>query len=114
MAYKQVIVVRADLSLGKGKMAAQVAHASLGAYRATGSRPREAWEDSGEKKVVVKAKYLDELMKLHAKAKALRLPCALIRDAGKTAVEPGTVTALGIGPAEEKALDSLTGKLKLM
>jgi len=111
---KQVIAVRADLKLGKGKLAAQVAHASIGAYRYAGGEAKAAWEYDGEKKVVVKAKDIDELISMQKKARALGIPCALITDAGMTQVEAGTVTALGLGPAEEAELDKVTGKLKLM
>lgn len=111
---KQVIAVRSDLRLGKGKLAAQVAHASLGAYRQASQGTRDAWEDSGGKKVVVRAGSREELEGLRRKAMALGIPCSLIQDAGKTQLEPGTVTALGLGPAEERIIDSLTGRLKLL
>ncbi len=111
--YKQVIAVRADLKLSKGKMAAQVAHASLGAYRNVDRRSANAWEQGGEKKVVVKVNDLEELMHFYNRAKSMSIPCSLVRDAGKTELEPGTATAVGMGPADEKLLDSLTGKLKL-
>jgi len=114
MSFKQVIAVRADLRLGKGKLAAQVAHASLGAYRYAGGEAKFAWEHDGEKKVVVKVRGVEELTELQKKARSLGISCALITDAGRTGVEPGTTTALGLGPAEEKVLDSLTGKLKLV
>ncbi len=106
--------MRADLKLGKGKLAAQVAHASLGAYRYAGGEAKFAWERDGEKKVVLKVKGLEELAALQIKAKNLGIPSALVTDAGKTEVESGTVTALGLGPADEALLDRLTGKLKLM
>jgi PTH2 family peptidyl-tRNA hydrolase len=111
--FKQVIAVRADLKMGKGKLAAQAAHASLGAYRNAPAKARDGWESAGEKKVVVKVGSLDELEGLHRKARSLGIPCSLIHDAGSTQLEPGTATALGLGPAEEKELDKLTGKLKL-
>ncbi|MBM3303837.1 MAG: peptidyl-tRNA hydrolase [Candidatus Aenigmarchaeota archaeon] len=112
--FKQVIAVRADLKLGKGKLAAQVAHASLGAYRYAGGEAKFAWEHDGEKKVVVKARDAGELARLEKKARSLGIPCALITDAGRTQVEAGTMTAIGLGPADEKALDSIAGHLKLM
>ena len=42
------------------------------------------------------------------------LPCALIKDAGRTQIEPGTITALGIGPALESDIDKYTKDLKLL
>ncbi len=114
MPFKQVIAVRADLKLSKGKLAAQVAHASLGSYRYAGGEAKFAWEQNGEKKVVAKVNSLEELTELQRKATSLGIPCVLITDAGKTEVESGTVTALGLGPADEALLDKLTGRLKLV
>ena len=52
---KQAIVARADLGMGEGKLAAQVAHASLQAYEeATGGAQRE-WKGEGQKKIVLQA-----------------------------------------------------------
>jgi len=112
--YKQVIIVRRDLKLDKGKLAVQVAHASLDAYKKSDPALRREWESSGGKKVVVKVDSLRELIDLHRRAKELGLPCSLIRDAGKTRVPPGTITALGIGPCKEEDLDKVTGKLKIL
>jgi len=112
--YKQVIAVRKDLKLGKGKLAVQVAHASLESYKKSSPDSRSEWESEGSKKVVVKAEGLKELIELQRKAKSLGLPCSLIRDAGKTQLEPGTVTALGIGPDSEERIDRVTGGLKIL
>ena len=112
--YKQVIAVRKDLKLDKGKLAVQVAHAALDSYRKADPDSREAWEKEGSKKVVVKAESLKELLDLHKKTKSLKLPCSLIRDAGRTQLKPGTITCLGIGPAEEETVDKVTGKLKIL
>ena len=112
--YKQVIAVRSDLKLPKGKLAAQVAHASLSSFNISPEKQRQLWEEGGQKKVVVKVQTLAELMELHKKAKAAKLPCALVKDAGLTQREPGTVTCLGIGPAKENEIDKITGKLKLL
>jgi PTH2 family peptidyl-tRNA hydrolase len=112
--YKQVIAVRHDLKLSRGKLAVQVAHASLEAYGHSDGRVRQAWESEGAKKVVVRVDGLRELRELHRKARSLKLPCALISDAGRTELEPGTVTALGIGPVREGEADGLTGNLKML
>ncbi len=116
--YKQVIVFNSDIlrKVGKGKLAAQVAHASLGALReAERIRPGlvRAWERRGAKKVVVKAPK-DVLIERYEIAKLRGLPCYLVRDAGHTQLPPGTITALGIGPAPEKRVDQITGDLKLL
>jgi PTH2 family peptidyl-tRNA hydrolase len=112
--YKQVIAVRRDLRLSKGKLAVQVAHASLDAYKNSDSRTRQAWESDGAKKVVVGVGGLKEIQELHRKAHSKRFPCALIRDAGRTELPAGTVTALGIGPVKEGEADSITGNLKML
>ena len=111
---KQVIVIRNDLDLSVGKIAVQTAHASRAAARNAKKEIVKIWEVSGEKKVVLKAKDLDELKTLEEKCKKLKLPYALIRDAGLTEVKKGTITALGIGPDDEKKINKVTGSLPLM
>lgn len=110
---KQSIVVRTDLGMGTGKLAAQVAHASLSAYEDTDANTRKAWKGEGQRKVVLKAADEQTLFELADIANREGLPYALIRDAGKTELEPGTVTTLGIGPAANEAVDAVTGNLSL-
>jgi peptidyl-tRNA hydrolase, PTH2 family len=114
---KQVMVMRTDLGMGKGKIAAQAAHASLGsAEQCRTSKPGwyEDWREQGQAKVVVKAASETELRELFKKAKTLGLPASLIEDKGLTQLEPGTVTCIGIGPAPVELVDKITGKLKLL
>ncbi|MBI4021668.1 MAG: peptidyl-tRNA hydrolase [Candidatus Aenigmarchaeota archaeon] len=111
---KQVILIRKDLKMGKGKIAAQSAHASLQAYKAASATARTAWEEEGSKKVVVAVASEAELIDHYRKARSQGLPCALIRDAGLTQTAPGTATAVGIGPCPDQEADRLTGKLKLL
>lgn len=114
---KQAIVVRADLKMGKGKIAAQCSHASLTAYAIVKkSYPEiaEQWEREGQKKVVLKVNSESELLHYFELAKKAAIPCELIRDAGHTQVEPGTVTCFGAGPWNEKEIDKVFGKLKLL
>lgn len=115
--YKQAIVVRADLGMGKGKLAAQSSHASLSAYKKVEKADPEvarAWEMEGQKKIVLKVQSEEELLDFFQKAKAAGIPCELIRDAGHTQVEPGTLTCFGAGPWDEGEIDSVLGKLKLL
>jgi len=117
MAVKQVIIVRSDLKIGKGKLSAHVAHASLDGYKRAevyDERAVREWEESGQKKVVVKAKDERELIEIYEMAKQAGIPCALIHDAGLTQIAPGTLTALAIGPADEAEVNKLTGHLKLL
>jgi len=112
--YKQVIVVRRDLGLSKGKLAVQVAHAAVNAYEKTDAKSRSAWQTQGAKKVVVFAEGIREIETIKEKADEYKLPNSLIKDAGRTELPPGTTTALGIGPCESKTLDRITGKLKMV
>ncbi|VVB93241.1 Peptidyl-tRNA hydrolase [uncultured archaeon] len=112
--YKQCIIVRDDLKLSKGKLAVQVAHAAISAYECAGERVREAWKEGGQKKVVLRVPSLKDLFELKEFARRQGLPSMLITDAGLTEVPPGTITVLGIGPAEVGELDKITGHLKLL
>ena len=103
--------------MGKGKLAAQVAHASLSAAEETMDRRSDwfgEWKEGGQRKIVLKVQTEEALRELYKEAKAAKLPTALIEDRGLTQLEPGTVTCLGIGPGPEKDLDRITGKLKLL
>ncbi len=112
--YKQVIAVRADIKISRGKLAVQAAHASVSAIGKVDKRVLKAWEKEGQKKIVVKAKDLDELIALKERCEKLKIPCSLISDAGLTELPSGTITALGIGPCEEERADKVTGSLPLL
>lgn len=100
-----------------GKTAVQAAHASvLALERARRTRPdwvRE-WLDSGQKKVALKAASEDELRRLSAACEKLGLPWEIVEDAGLTELQPGTATAIGIGPAPEEEIDRVTGSMPLL
>jgi len=115
--YKQVIVVRADLKMGKGKLAAQVGHATVSASEEARKKYPEwwqAWLKEGQCKVAVKVKNLDELLKLQREAMQMKLPNRLIIDRGLTQLPPSTETCLGIGPAPSIQIDKITEKLPLL
>jgi len=114
MPYKQVILVREDLKLPKGKLAAQSSHASVDATLKSDKKIIELWKKEGGKKIVLKIKDEEELFKYKQMAEDAGIKTALITDAGHTVVEPGTITCLGIGPDEETKIDSVTGNLKMM
>jgi len=99
--------------MGAGKLAAQVAHASLSAVEDTSSRARTEWQGAGQTKVVLGADSESQLFALADDADAAGLPYAIIRDAGRTQLESGTVTALAVGPASDDAVDRVTGELPL-
>jgi len=115
--YKQVIVVRTDLKMGKGKLAAQVGHAAVSAAeeaRKRRSKWWQAWLREGQCKVAVKVKNLADLLELQKEAVGMKLPHSLITDRGLTQLPPSTVTCLGIGPAPAIQIDKITGKLPLL
>ena len=110
---KQVIAARSDLGMGRGKLAAQVAHASLMAFEDADERTRRAWKGDGQKKVVVKVNGESALFELADAAQRAGLPNAVVRDAGHTELEPGTVTALAVGPGRDEDVDRVTGDCSL-
>ncbi|ELY86931.1 peptidyl-tRNA hydrolase Pth2 [Natrinema altunense] len=110
---KQAIVARTDIGMGQGKLAAQVAHASLSAYEKADSQRQRQWKQGGQKKVVLQGESERQLHELSEIADRDGIPNAIIRDAGHTQLEPGTVTALAVGPAGDDHVDSVTGELSL-
>lgn len=139
-APKQVIIIRKDLNMRKGKMVAQGAHASIAvifnymlpnyknAYTGidplhfdinlpsgeTGERMRE-WMTGIFKKIVVGAETLNEMVEAYNEAKKAGIPCSIIEDAGLT--EFGgkvTITAVAIGPDDPEKIDKITGKFSLL
>ncbi|MCC7553047.1 MAG: peptidyl-tRNA hydrolase Pth2 [Methanobacteriaceae archaeon] len=111
---KQVIVIRKDLKMSKGKMVAQGSHASLGSYKNTDPKKIEKWENEGYAKVVLKVNTIDDLENLKNKAVSNKIPNFLVVDAGRTELPPSTVTCLGLGPDEDEKIDKLTKDLKLL
>lgn len=114
MNYKQAILVRQDLKLPKGKMAAQAAHASVESVFRADKDIVKSWRGEGMGKIVVKVADEKELYKYVQQAKDDDIATAVITDAGHTVVEPGTVTCAGIGPDISEKIDGIIGKLKLV
>jgi PTH2 family peptidyl-tRNA hydrolase len=115
VAEKLVVVVRTDLGMSRGKLAAQVAHAAVAAaLAAQGSRDFRAWLDEGQPKVVLSVSDADQLSEIAAAADAAGLPVHVIRDAGRTQLAPGTPTCCAVGPAESARVDAVTGGLSLL
>ncbi len=113
---KQVIVVRTDLEMGKGKIAAQVGHACvLGAENVRKSNPE--WFDKwwlGQEKIVLKVPGPKELQEIKKHAIDLDLPWSEVTDAGHTQIAPGTTTCISLGPGPEEKINKVTGDLKLL
>jgi peptidyl-tRNA hydrolase, PTH2 family len=114
---KQVILVRMDLKMGKGKMCAQSAHASIESYLSSlriNPNLTASWYKYGMQKVALKVQDEKELVLLFQKAKDASLPCSLIQDAGHTQIAAGSKTCVGIGPARAGDIDKITGELPLL
>ncbi len=116
MEMKQAIIVRKDLKMSAGKISAQVAHAAIEAYDKALAKDSAAvgeWKMQGMPKIVLKAASEKELLEIFEAAKK-RVPAALIKDAGKTQIEPGSITCIALGPAQESEIDRHTKHLKLL
>lgn len=110
---KQVILVRKDLNLSKGKLSVQVAHASAEAVLKSNKEKINEWR-TFSKKVVLVVDSENDLLKYKKEAEKLKLVTALIRDAGLTEIPENTLTCLAIGPDEDEKIDKITGKLKTL
>ncbi|KAH9890925.1 peptidyl-tRNA hydrolase II [Cubamyces lactineus] len=114
---KMVLVVRTDLGMTTGKIAAQCGHATLACYKIlqkTNPGLLKHWERTGQAKIALKANSEDELLELEAMAKSLNLAARSIVDAGRTQIAAGSRTVLGIGPAPVELVNKVTGKLRLL
>ncbi|KAG1715785.1 hypothetical protein ID866_1361 [Astraeus odoratus] len=121
---KLVLVVRTDLGMTSGKIAAQCggmiytySHATLACYKALiKSNPKlvQHWERTGQAKIALRSSSEDELLELEAFAKSLNLCARSILDAGRTQIAAGSRTVLGIGPAPVDLVNQVTGHLKLL
>jgi peptidyl-tRNA hydrolase, PTH2 family len=124
---KQVIVLRKDLNMRKGKMVAQGAHASmkvffdrmvhlgLGVHQMEASTEMHHWMTNAFTKICVSVNSEQELLDIYNSAKNEGIPCSLIQDAGRT--EFGgvpTYTAVAVGPDRSEVLDKITSKLPLL
>jgi len=115
--YKQVIIIRTDLKMSVGKKVAQGCHASVIAVEnARKMYPAilGSWGNEGQRKIALKVQSEDDLIDVYRLAKSMHLPCCIIQDAGLTQLEPGTKTAVGIGPALSNDIDRITKTLKLL
>jgi PTH2 family peptidyl-tRNA hydrolase len=112
--FKQVIVVRSDIKMSVGKLAAHVAHAAVEACARADSIALDGWRREGQKKVVLSVNTEEALIALRQKCDAAKICNSLITDAGNTELSPGTVTALGIGPDVDERINSVTGSLPLL
>lgn len=109
--FKQVIIINQALDMSYGKIAAQACHSSLGAFLRADAHKIKTWQEQGQKKIICKS---DNLLELKNQADKLEIPNFLVKDAGLTELEPGTITVLGLGPDKSEKIDKITGDLKLL
>lgn len=127
MGVKQVIVIRKDLNMRKGKMIAQGAHASMKVLLDKNeSKNRDRleipisediadWVFGNFRKIVVYVNSEQELLNIYNKAKDKNLICSIIEDNGLTEFNGiPTLTAVAIGPANEDSINEITGNLPLL
>lgn len=114
---KLVILMRNDLKLSKGKMSAQAGHAAVNCALSAQKHDKrnfDSWMSGGQTKVVLKVETERDLFDFKAIADAQGITNTIIQDAGRTEIEPGTYTCIGLGPAPVSQLDKITGELKMM
>lgn len=126
METKQVIVIRKDLNMRKGKMISQGCHASmaavtkymetdwLGPWQMFPTPAMKEWFNNSFTKICVYVKSEKELKAIYEQAVEKELPCSLIKDNGKTEFKEPTYTAVAVGPAEVEEIDEITGDLPLL
>jgi PTH2 family peptidyl-tRNA hydrolase len=112
---KLALVVRTDLDMGRGKIAAQVAHAAVAAVLTSiGGAVFQLWLENGQPKVVLKVPDEDALNAVISKARAGDLRVEAVYDAGRTQIPSGTLTCCAIGPARAERIDAVTAGLGLL
>jgi peptidyl-tRNA hydrolase, PTH2 family len=115
--HKLVLCVRTDLKMQKGKIAAQVGHATLGAYKAAARAHPNAvrvWERHAQPKIAVQIRSHAEARELDAAARRKGLVTYMVHDAGRTQIAAGSMTVIAIGPGPASVVNSVTGHLKLL
>jgi len=114
--YKLVVLVRGDLKITKGKVAAQTGHAAVNCALSIKKRDPDGfdkWSMCGQPIIVLKVGSEREMFEFKAIADTQDINNSMVCDAGRTQIEPGTFTCLGIGPAPAYVLDKITGELKM-
>ncbi|TGZ78713.1 peptidyl-tRNA hydrolase [Ascodesmis nigricans] len=117
LTHPPVFLVRTDLGMTKGKIAAQCGHATLSCYKAAKKFAPSLvtrWERYGQAKIALQVKSEDELLLLQAKALSLGVVAKVVHDAGRTQIVAGSATVCGIGPAPVSIVNEISGHLKLL
>jgi PTH2 family peptidyl-tRNA hydrolase len=115
MTVKLALVARTDLGMGRGKIAAQAAHAAVAAALAShGSADFGIWFRDGQPRVVLRVSAGEHLLDVVRPARAGGLPVHVVQDAGRTQVTPGTATCCAAGPAASHRIEAVTAALPLL
>eukprot|EP00878_Enallax_costatus_P034952 GHUV01038901.1.p1 GENE.GHUV01038901.1~~GHUV01038901.1.p1 ORF type:complete len:114 (+),score=33.76 GHUV01038901.1:211-552(+) len=112
-----VLCVNQSLSMGKGKIGAQCAHAAVGViqkYKGQNEALFRLWERFGQPKIALKVQNEAVMAELAHQALQSNLPCYIVHDAGRTQIAAGSQTVLAIGPAYKSDIDRITGHLSLL
>lgn len=113
---RMVLIVREDLNMSPGKVAAQCSHAAVSLYKQISESNRymlDRWEEGGCAKIVLRSKDIEEIEELLMKGVSLNITNYLVIDAGRTEIASGSATVLGLGPAPRAVIDQITKELKL-
>eukprot|EP01084_Bolivina_argentea_P095308 171374_1 len=114
---KLILCARKDLKMGRGKLAAQCCHATLGVVKKIENEDDEMllqiWRNYGQAKIVTKIDSLSQLQEIKKNALEKNVPTYVVRDAGRTQIPSGSQTVLAVGPAPDSVLDGITSHLKL-
>lgn len=129
---KQVIVVRKDLNMRKGKLAAQVAHASVKSIMdhmdvtsdeenihrdlaLSHGNPFNLWLTGLQTKIVVGCDGEQEINNIAEKCQDLGISYSIITDVGKTEFNGvPTITCIAVGPDHEEWINEVTSSYKLL
>lgn len=114
---KLALIVRSDLRLTKGKIAAQCSHAAVQCYiESSRAEPKllSEWLASGQPKIVLRVADLNELLDIRQRCRLAGFVAEEICDAGRTQIAAGTVTVLGVGPNSAEEMNAILGHLKLL
>lgn len=115
--HKLVLCVRTDLKMQKGKIAAQVGHATLGAYKSAARKcpaVLRAWERNAQPKIALQIRSRAEATQLESAARRKGLVTYVVHDAGRTQIAAGSMTVLAVGPGPAHVVSDVTGHLKLL
>lgn len=118
---KMWIVVRTDIDIPKGKLAAQAGHAIASTLIKALQRDAtdrtdtvETYFKMNQPKIVVAGKNADHLSRIYNECKELNISCDLIIDEGRTVFSEPTITVLGIGPCYRNELPKSAQRLQLL